>query len=249
MLIKKLTVVFLTVAAVGLPAQALKPMTQEEFKYYEYQISNGQTERYRKPVMNDREWRDLMNDIIAQIVEVHVPATIRDWKKGGPAKLPSRNMIRLLAHRLRTLIENPELEEVSKQKLLWFKNIGNGFIVLENIQTQMVHAVMGRNEKAYQDLQYKYMMTSAKLKKLMDEREKWELPRKELQLIREKNLKVRRKKAEDQKRRYEYTRRLLRDGKLKWADPVKEKKSVQKSNQKSNQKQNRLQDNRRGARR
>ena len=249
MLIKKFTVVFLTVIAAGLSAQSLKPMTQEEFRYYEYQVSSGKIEQYRNPTMNEQAWKDLMNDIIAQIIEVHVPQNIRDWKQKGSTKVPSRNKIRLLAHRLRTLIENPELVEVSRQQLNWFKNIGNGFIELENIQTKMVRAVMGGNEKAYKELLYQYMMTSKKLKKLMDDREKWQLSRKELDFVRKKNLAVRRKKAEELKRRYELTRKLLKEGKLTWTiKPKNSDKSNQKNDKKAGQKENKKQmNNRRGA--
>ena len=229
-------------------------MSQKEFKYYEYQIISGQLDQYRNPSMKEQLWKDLMNDIISQVVEVHIPQNIRDWKRKGASKVPSRNKIRLLAHRLQTLVNNPELEEVSKQKLQWFKNIGNSFIELEHIQTKMVRAVMGGNEKVYKDLHYQYTMTALKIKKMMDDHKKWQLPRKELEQVRRKNLTERRKKVDEKKLRYEYTRKLLREGKLNWTvDPKDNKKILPKKEQKSAPKANK--DNkkqvntRRGARR
>ena len=83
------------------------------------------------------------------------------------------------------------------------------------------------------------MMTSKKLKKLMDDREKWQLSRKELDFVRKKNLAVRRKKAEELKRRYELTRKLLKEGKLTWTiKPKNSDKSNQKNDKKAGQKEN-----------
>ena len=211
MLIKHYITIFLFVSVSCAFAQALKPMSDSEFKYYESQIRAGQTERYKKPYMPEETWKKLMNDIISQVVEAKVPSTVQGWKKKGAANVPSRDKIVLLAHRLRKLVEDPELEEVSRQKLQWFKNIGNEFIKLENDQVKMYRAVVSGREKEYRELYYQYTLNIKKLEKLMNDRDKWKLSRKELVAIQKKNTAVRKKKADELKRRYEYTRKLRSD--------------------------------------
>ena len=211
MLIKYFIAIFLF-ATVGVSfAQTLKPMSDSEFQYYERMLQNGLADQYRKPALQDKVWKDLLNDIITKIIEAKVPSTIHGWKKKGASQVPNSSQIRVLANRLRTLIEDPELEEVSKQKLQWFKNIGNGFIVLENEQKKMIRAVMGGGEKEYRELCYQYNLNIKKLEKLMNDRDKWKLSRKELVAIQKKNTAVRKKKADELKRRYEYTRKLRSD--------------------------------------
>ena len=207
MLIKR-CIIFLLFILTGIVSAQTKPMNDEEFKYYEYLINSGQLERYRKPSMKENLWKDLMNDIIAQIVEAKVPVSIQSWKKKGASQVPSSSKIRLLAHRLRTLIENPELPEVSKQKLEWFKRIGNGFIVLENEQAKMIRAVMRNNEKEYREICYQYARNVEKLASLLNNRDHWKLSKKEFADIQKKNISERKKKADIEKRRYEYTRQL-----------------------------------------
>lgn len=225
MLIKRITVFFLIITSAVLSAQAVKPMTQNEFRYYEYLIRMGNSERYRTPVMSDKLWKDLMNDIISQIIEAKVPPTIEGWKKKGASTIPSQSKIQLLAIRLRALINDPELPEVSRQQLQWFKNIGNGFIVLETYQSKMVYAVVGGRKKEYATLYFQYSQAVQKLKKLMEDRDDWRLSRQELNLIRRKNIAERKKKSDALKRRYEHTRQLLRDGKLKWDEPQNKKQN------------------------
>lgn len=207
MLIKYIAVIVLLAAVCGLSAQAKKGMTDQEFKYYESLIRSGQLDQYKKPTLNDKLWRDLMNDIIAQIIEAKVPVSIDGWKKKGSAKVPDQAQIRILAMRLRSLIQHPELEEVSKQRLQWFKNIGNGFIVLENTQTKMIRAVMGGRKKEYAALRLQYLQTVMKLTKLMNDRDKWKIPAKELNLIQKQNIAQRKKKADELNRKYEYERK------------------------------------------
>ena len=246
MLIKRYIIFLLFVLAGAVSAQ-MKRMSNDEFKYYEYLIRSGQLERYRKPSMKENLWKDLMNDIITQIVEAKVPTSIKEWKKKGSSHVPSSSKIRLLAHRLRVLVENPELPEVSKQKLEWFKNIGNGFIVLENEQSKMIRAVMRNNEKEYLELYYQYMQNIKKLSSLLNNRDNWKLSRKDLAAIQKKNIAERKKKADYEKRRYEYTRQLLKN-------EEQQERKMNRTNQQNKpvgntQTKNTRSNNRRGARR
>jgi hypothetical protein len=149
----------------------------------------------------------LEEDINAQIIDAKVPKTIDGWKVKGEVQVPSRNQIRLLAFRLRKLIADPELEEVTGQKLQWFKSIGNGFIVLENFQKKMIAAVEQGRKEEYGKLYYSYMLNVGKLKKLLDNDDSWKLSKRDLAPIKKKNSDMRRKKLTELARRYEYTRK------------------------------------------
>lgn len=211
MLIKKSFAIFLFVSASLLAAQSIKPMTEGEFSYYESMLRSGQADNYRKPTLQKDVWEKLLTDIKAQIIEAKVPKTIDGWMVKGEVQIPSRNKIRLLAFRLRTLIANPELEEITGQKLQWFKNIGNSFIVFEHYQNKMIAAVEQRNKKEYGNLYYSYMLNVNKLKKLLDNSDSWKLTRKELSLIQTKNSKSRKMKLDVLAKRYDYTRKLLKE--------------------------------------
>ena len=218
MLTKRFFTIFLLSSAFVLAAQGVKPMTDEEFSYYEFMINSGQADNYRKPVMQKDVWEKLVRDINTQVIEAKIPKTIDGWKEKGKVQVPSRNQIRLLAFRLRAIISDPELPEVSGMNIQWFKNIGNGFIVLENYQKRMIAAVEQGKEKEYGDLYYSYTLSVKKLKTLINDRDKWELSRKEQALIQKKNLEMRRKKLNELAKRYEYTRKLKKD------NPTKNKK-------------------------
>ena len=211
MLIKKTFAIFLFASASLLAAQSIKPMTDEEFSYYEFMMRNNMADDYGKPTLQEDAWKKLREDINAQIIDAKVPKTIDGWKVKGEVQVPSRNQIRLLAFRLRTLIANPELEEVTGLKLQWFKSIGNGFIVLENFQKKMIAAVEQGRKDEYGKLYYSYMLNVGKLKKLLDNADSWKLPKKDLAMIKKKNSDMRRKKLTELARRYEYTRKLKRE--------------------------------------
>ena len=211
MLIKKTIAILLFVSASLLAAQSIKPMTEDEFSYYEFMLRNGQADNYRKPTMQKDVWEKLSGDIRAQIIDAKVPKTIDGWKVKGEVQVPTRNQIRLFAFRLRTLIADPELEEVTGLKLQWFKNIGNGFIVFEHYQNKMIAAVEQRNKKEYGNLYYSYMLNVNKLKKLLDNSDSWKLLRKEQLQIQKKNSEMRRKKLNELAQRYEYTRKMRKE--------------------------------------
>ena len=211
MLIKKSFTILLFVSASLLAAQSIKQMTEDEFSYYEFMLRNGQADNYRKPTMQKDVWEKLSGDIRAQIIDAKVPKTIDGWKVKGEVQVPTRNQIRLFAFRLRTLIADPELEEVTGLKLQWFKNIGNGFIVLENFQKKMIAAVEQGKKDEYGNLYYFYMQNVNKLKKLLDNSDSWKLLRKEQLQIQKKNSEMRRKKLNELAQRYEYTRKMRKE--------------------------------------
>ena len=211
MLIKKTIAIFLFASASLLAAQSIKPMTDEEFSYYEFMIRNGQADDYGKPTLQKDVWEKLLKDINAQIIDAKVPKTIDGWKVKGQVQVPSRNQIRLLAFRLRKLIADPELEEVTGQKLQWFKSIGNGFIVLEKFQKKMIAAVEQGRKEEYGNLYYSYMLNVGKLKKLLDNADSWKLSKRELAPVKKKNSDMRRKKLTELARRYEHTRKLKKN--------------------------------------
>ena len=230
MLIKRFFIITLLGMAFGLSAQTLKPLTKEEFDYYEYQLRTGQADDYKTPSMNKNTWKDLLNDLITQVVEAKVPKSVKGWKGKGSSQVPSRNKIRLLAFRLRKLTADPELEEVSEHKLQWFKNIGNLFIKLEHYQNQMIRAVERGRETEYQKLYKNYMLYVGELKKLLDDRDKWKIPRKELNLIQRKNAAVRKKKKDELAKRYNYTRKLNKDKELQQKKEDRNRKIQERNN-------------------
>lgn len=236
MLTKRIIAIFLLASAAALSAQGIKRMTDNEFQYYEYLLRTGQANNYRKPDMDKDVWRNFLNDLISQVIEAKVPKSVNAWREKKDSQVPSRNKIRLLAFRLRRLTDNPELEEVSGQKLQWFKNIGNLFIELENYQNLMIRAVeRGRNDD-YLILCQKYKTYTEKLKKLLDDRDEWKLSRKELNAIQKKNSAVRKKKYDELEMRYKYTRKLK--------DEEEQRQTKENRNRKIQER-----DNRRGARR
>ena len=230
MLTERIIVILLLVSAAALSAQGIKRMTDEEFSYYEYQIRNGQADRYRTPKMQKDVWQKLIADINTRIIEANVPKSINGWKEKGRVQVPNRNQIRVLALRLRRLIADPELQEVSGIKLQWFKNIGNGFIVFENYQKRMIAAVEQGRKDEYAKLLYSYMLNVKKLKKLIDDRDSWKLPRKELALIQKKNTEVRRKKMNELAQRYEYTRKLKKQEEQTGRRDKRNKSTQQRNN-------------------
>lgn len=203
MLIKKLLIAAICSAAViGFSQNRtgnLKPMTDREFAEYEYRYNNNTLDP-RKPVLPEDYYKSVLNEIVEKFLSAKVPKTVKEYRKLGTSELPSRNKILGSARKLKQLTDNPELQEVSGYQLAWFRKVGNALIKLERYQKRMVDAVIGNNEKAYQQLYYFYCLDIADLKKLLENPEKLSL--RDRRIIANKNTAERRKVYDLMKQRY-----------------------------------------------
>ena len=185
-----------------------KPMTEREIKNYEYQLNQGLLDP-KVPRLKRQEMTKLMEEIYVRFVDIQIPSTAKECADHSKLKIPTSPVILMYANRLKRLIAERELQEVSGYKLSWFKNVGNAMVKLNGYHTKLKDCVIGGNEKKYKEVYHFYRLETAELEKILRNPET--LSPREKRIIEAQNTAARKKEYTLLENRYHYTMKLKDD--------------------------------------
>lgn len=208
MLIEKITVFLFFFTCTVLFAQQqtgnipVKPMTAAEMKSYEAMVGTPFLEP-SEPRLKKETVVALLQEIHKTFVQAEVPESLQKYLEKGTSQLPSRNQILVAANHLKTMITDPELQEVTGYDIEWFRKIGTALVGLDGYHNRIMKAVNLQNEEAFNKYFYAYNLQVRQLNDFMQKPEK--LKPAQYRKVKAANTSMRKKKYDLMERRYQYT--------------------------------------------
>ena len=183
----------------------LKPMTEAELRNYEYLANNGMLDP-KDPRLKREVATKKLETIYKTFVTAEVPQTLDEYVEKKTSQLPTHSLILVHARDFKSLVANPELQEVTGYSLQWFRKVGNAVVALDGHHTKIMDMVVARRSKGYAEAYHFYRLAVEDLEKLLRNPEK--LSPTELRKIKNANTLARKRQYDLLDRRYKYTMKL-----------------------------------------